>query len=303
MEELLAKSAGFLLLIGLGFGGKKVGLFRVEDRFVLSKVMLYITMPCLFISFFEDFEPAPTLILMFVLGIAVNFILCYTGLFFARHKSGTEKALYMLNCSGHNIGAFAIPIIATLFPPAAVIATSMYDIGNSIMSAGGTYALAANYTDKERGMRWSLFFRRLFSSVPFDTYLIMVVLSLLHVRFPAPVYEVAGMIGAPTVILTMIMLGITFDVDIDRHDLGNILEILAIRLVGAFAIATFAWFFLPLSQLEKMVLYLILFAPIPSLTPNFCSKCGCKPSVYGALSSITVPISLIAMNIVMVFFQ
>ena len=285
MEELLAKSAGFLLLIGLGFGGKKVGLFRVEDRFVLSKVMLYITMPCLFISFFEDFEPAPTLILMFVLGIAVNLILCYTGLFFARHKSGTEKALYMLNCSGHNIGAFAIPIIATLFPSAAVIATSMYDIGNSIMSAGGTYALAANYTDKERGMRWSLFFRRLFSSVPFDTYLIMVVLSLLHVRFPAPVYEVAGMIGAPTVILTMI------------------LEILAIRLVGAFAIATFAWFFLPLSQLEKMVLYLILFAPIPSLTPNFCSKCGCKPSVYGALSSITVPISLIAMNIVMVFFQ
>ena len=54
MEELLAKSAGFLLLIGLGFGGKKVGLFRVEDRFVLSKVMLYITMPCLFISFFES---------------------------------------------------------------------------------------------------------------------------------------------------------------------------------------------------------------------------------------------------------
>ena len=79
MEELLAKSAGFLLLIGLGFGGKKVGLFRVEDRFVLSKVMLYITMPCLFISFFEDFEPAPTLILMFVLGLAVNFILCYKG--------------------------------------------------------------------------------------------------------------------------------------------------------------------------------------------------------------------------------
>lgn len=303
MEELLAKSAGFLLLIGLGFGGKKVGLFRVEDRFVLSKVMLYITMPCLFISFFEDFTPTATLILMFVLGIGVNFILCYTGLFFARGKSGTEKALYMLNCSGHNIGGFAIPIIATLFPPAAVIATSMYDIGNSIMAAGGTYALAASYTDKQRGMRWSLFFRRLFSSVPFDTYLIMVVLSLLHVHFPAPVYEVAGMIGAPTVILTMIMLGITFDVDIDGHDLGNILEILAIRLVGAFAIATFAWFFLPLSQLEKMVLYLILFAPIPSLTPNFCSKCGCKPSVYGALSSITVPISLIAMNIIMVFLQ
>ncbi|MFR6292174.1 MAG: AEC family transporter, partial [Peptococcaceae bacterium] len=205
MEQLLIKSAGFLLLIVLGFAGKKVGLFRLEDRFVLSKVMLYITMPCLFISFFKDFTPAPTLILMFLLGIGANLVLCYTGLFFARNKSGTEKALYMLNCSGNNIGAYATPIIASIFPPAAVIATSMYDIGNSIMAAGGTYALAARYIDKERSMRWAVFFRRLFSSVPFDTYLIMLALSLLGIRLPEPVYEIAGMIGAPTIILTMIM--------------------------------------------------------------------------------------------------
>lgn len=265
--------------------------------------MLYITMPCLFISFFKDFTPAPTLILMFLLGIGANLVLCYTGLFFARNKSGTEKALYMLNCSGNNIGAYATPIIASIFPPAAVIATSMYDIGNSIMAAGSTYALAARYTDKERSMRWAVFFRRLFSSVPFDTYLIMLALSLLGIRLPEPVYEIAGMIGAPTIILTMIMLGITFDIDIDRHDLGNIVTILLIRLLGALAIATFAWYFLPLSQTEKMVLYLILLAPITSLTPNFCSQCGCKPSVYGALSSITVPISLIAINIMMMIFQ
>lgn len=302
MEELLVKSAGFMLLIALGFAGKKVGLFHPEDRFVLSKIMIYITMPCLFISFFEDFTPSSTLFLMFVLGIIVNLILCYIGLFFARHKNGTEKALYMLNCSGHNVGAYATPIIATIFPPAAVIATSMYDIGNSIMAAGGVYALAARYTDREHAMHWDLFFRRLFSSVPFDTYLIMLVLSLLGVHFPTAVYEVTGMIGAPTIILTMIMLGITFDVDIDKHDLSNILMILGIRIFGALVIGTCIWFFLPLTQLEKMVIYLVLFAPITSLTPNFCSRCGCKPSVYGALSSITVPISLVAINVLMLFF-
>jgi len=303
MEELLMKSAGYLFLIFLGFVGKKVGLFRVEDRFVLSKVMLYITMPCLFISFFAEFTPTPSLLLMFLLGLAANLIMCYTGLFFARHKSGVEKALYMLNCSGNNIGAYATPIVATIFPLAGVIATSMYDIGNSIFAAGGTYALAARYIDKDRSMRLAVFFRRLFSSMPFDTYLVMLALSLFGIRFPMPVYEIAGMIGAPTIILTMIMLGITFDIDIDRHDFGNIFSILLIRLVGAFVIATFAWYVLPLSLVEKQVLYLILFAPITSLTPNFCSQCGCKPSVYGALSSITVPISLVAINILMLFFH
>ena len=43
MEELLVKSAGFMLLIALGFAGKKVGLFHPEDRFVLSKI---ITLAC-----------------------------------------------------------------------------------------------------------------------------------------------------------------------------------------------------------------------------------------------------------------
>ena len=51
-----------------------------------------------------------------------------------------------------------------------------------------------------------------------------------------------------------------------------------------------------------IALVLIVFAPITSLTPNFCSRCGCKPSVYGALSSITVPISLVAINVLMLFF-
>ena len=35
---------GAALGFALGFAGNKVGLFRPEDRFVLSKVMLYITM-------------------------------------------------------------------------------------------------------------------------------------------------------------------------------------------------------------------------------------------------------------------
>ena len=131
----------------------------------------------------------------------------------------------------------------------------------------------------------------------------LLVLSLFGIHFPKQVYDMAEMIGAPTIILTMIMLGITFDIDIDRKDLDNIITILAIRLFGAFGVATFAWFFLPLTQVEKMVLYVILFAPITSVTPNFCSQCGCKPSVYGALSSITVPVSLIAINVLMAVFQ
>ena len=303
MEEILTKSAGYILLIFLGFCGKKIGIFHTEDRFVLSKVMLYITMPCIFIASFKNFVPTFTLVLMFVLAILANLILCYTGLFFARNKDGAEKALYMLNCSGSNVNGYAVPIIASVFSPEAIIAATMYGMGNAIMTTGGTYALARCFVEKSKKPSLNVFFRNLFSSVPFNTCLVMLILSMMNIHFPAPVYEIANMIGSSTIIITMIMLGITFDIDINRHDLGDILLIMAIRLIGAFIIATTACYLFPLSEIEQITLYFVLFGPVTSFAPNFCSLCGCKPSVYGALSSITVPVSLVAINILLLFFQ
>lgn len=303
MENILTKSVGYIILIFLGFCGKKIGIFVVEDRIVLSKVMLYITMPCMFISSFKDFEPSFTLIIMFVLAILSNLILCYVGLFFARNKEGTKKALYMLNCSGSNVNGYAVPIIASIFSPEAVIAATVYGMGNAIMTTGGIYALAKCYTEKREESSSKVFFRNLFYSVPFDACLIMFLISMLKIHFPVPIYEISNMIGSSTIIITMIMLGITFDIDVDSHDLNDILIIIIIRLIGGFTIATLAYYLFPLSKIEKVTLYIVLCSPITSFAPNFCNLCGCKPSVYGALSSITVPISLIIINFLLLFFQ
>lgn len=299
MENIITKSIGYIILILLGFVGKKIGIFRIEDRLVLSRVMLYITMPCIFIGSFKDFVPTFNLVLMFILAIIANLLLCYTGLFFARKKEGHEKALYMLNCAGSNVNGYAVPIIASAFSSEAVIAATMYGMGNAIMTTGGTYALARCYTEKNNKLSLDTFFQNLFSSVPFDTCLVMLIISMLNIHLPEPVYEIANMIGSSTIIITMIMLGITFDIDINFHDLRDILLIIAIRLIGAFIIATVACNLFPFSEIEKVTLYFVLFGPITSFAPNFCSLCGCKPSVYGALSSITVPISLLTINILL----
>lgn len=303
MEEVLIKSIGYIFLIFLGFCGKKLGIFRIEDRIVLSKVMLYITMPCIFVSSFKSFVPSFTLILMFVLAILSNLILCYVGLFFTKNKEGTTKALYMLNCSGSNVNGFAVPIVASIFSSEAIIAATMYGMGNAIMTTGGTYALARYYSEKSNIPSFNNFFKNLFSSIPFDTCFIMLIISILNIHFPDPIYEIANMIGSSTIIITMIMLGITFDIDINGNDLRDIMLIVVIRLIGGFLFSAIACFLFPLSKIEKITLYIVLNSPITSFAPNFCSKCGCKPSVYGTLSSITVPLSLVVINFLILFFQ
>jgi len=301
MEEVFIKSIGYIILIILGFCGKKIGIFHIEDRVVLSKVMLYITMPCIFIASFKNFTPTFSLIVMFVLAILSNLILCYVGLFFARKKEESVKALYMLNCSGSNVNGFAVPIIASIFSSGEIIAATMYGMGNAIMTTGGTYALAKYHTEKGNKPSFGIFFRSLFSSVPFDTCFVMLIISILNIHFPALVYEIADMIGSSTIIITMVMLGITFDIDMNVHDLGDILLIIAIRLLGGFIIATMACYLFCLSEMEKITLYIVSCGPVTSFAPNFCNKCGCKPSVYGVLSSVTVPISLVAINFLMLF--
>ena len=55
METVLTKSAGLVFLIVLGFVMKKIGMFKVEDSKVFSKVMIYITLPAILINAFRDF--------------------------------------------------------------------------------------------------------------------------------------------------------------------------------------------------------------------------------------------------------
>ncbi len=101
------------------------------------------------------------------------------GYFLARKKSKKEKAFYMMNTSGYNIGAFTMPFVQSFLSPFCMVAACMFDVGNAIMCTGGSYALLSStllQEGKQRG-RAASFFKKLFSSVSFDAYLLLLVLS------------------------------------------------------------------------------------------------------------------------------
>ena len=90
-----------------------------------------------------------------------------------------DRTFYLLNGCGFNLGCFALPFVQAIFSPTMAVATCLYDAGNAFMMAGGSYALTgliAGGSRIEHPVRFVA--KRLFSSLPFDTYLLIIVLSV-----------------------------------------------------------------------------------------------------------------------------
>ena len=64
MEAILMKAASFIAVIILGYGLRKAGFFKEEDFYVLSKIVLKITLPASIIANFSQAEIQPAMLLL-----------------------------------------------------------------------------------------------------------------------------------------------------------------------------------------------------------------------------------------------
>lgn len=279
----------------MGYYLKTSGKLKLEDKNVLGTILMYITLPCAFVANFRNFQASSSLILFFLIGLVTNILCIGLAKILAGKKSAQTRAEYMIQGSGYNIGAFTTPFVGSIMDPFGTVVNSIFDIGNSIFSIGLIYPLAKREVDGKGGSvieQLKFMASKLFGSVPFDTYLVMLVISLFGIKLPEQVSDVAAMLGAPSILITMIMIGIVLDIKINKNDLKDVINVLLIRY-GLGLIFGFLIFQVPMfSLLEKKALLYCIFAPATSISPTYAYLCGCKDEVYGAVSSISIAISL-----------
>jgi predicted permease len=108
MEAILMKAASFIAVIILGYGLRKAGFFKEEDFYVLSKIVLKITLPASIIANFSQAEIQPAMLLLCLVGFAGGVLYMSLG-WILGGKDRDEKAFHILNMSGYNIGNFTMP--------------------------------------------------------------------------------------------------------------------------------------------------------------------------------------------------
>lgn len=292
MLDIVMRAASFIAVIALGYLLKRIGMFKQEDFTVLSKVAIRITLPCAIIISFSGKTIDPEMFALPLIALACGSFYVAAGYLSHRDMPREQRAFAMLNMSGYNIGSFTIPFAQSFLGPMAVVAISIFDIGNAFVCLGGSYSLACMVKD---GSRFSLkrVVRALLRSAPFVVYIMMMTLSLLHWVLPSFVLSVAEIGSNANAFAAMLMIGVGFKLQAKREQIMSLARMLAIRYGAAIVFALIFYFIMPFALEIRQTLVILAFAPIGASVPGFTGEMGGDVGLSSAFNSICMVISIV----------
>ena len=299
MEAILMRAGSFMAVIILGYVLKKVGFFKEDDFYVMSKIMVKITLPASIIVNFSQTKMEPSMFLLCLLGFGGGILYMALG-WIMGGKDPDEKGFQILNLSGYSIGSFTMPFTSSFFGPAGVVVTSLFDTGNAVIALGGSYSIGAMVKNREKKFSFIPLCKTLLCSVPFDAYLFMYILYWLHLSLPAPVLNIAQLVANANAFLAMLMLGVGFKLSGDRTQMSKIVKMLGVRYGVAVLTAAAFYFLLPFSLEYRQALAVLVFSPIAAAAPAFTADLKGDINLASAVNSLSIIISMFCITCVLI---
>jgi len=301
MNGIIIKTVLLLGTIILGHILTRINIAGIKAKRFVSFMVFTFTLPSTIICSFGEFHPEPSFFLLTLLGFAANWLMICLSYIMAKGQSIVTKELYALNLAGYNIGCFSLPFAQLLFGPIGVVAACMFDIGNSTMCTGGTYTFLCGYypqgENKERlGLKGIL--KNLIHSIPFDTYVLMLVLTALTIQVPKLIVTILSPFAAINGYMSMLLLGLTLSLTTDVTKLKVIKEILFTRIGLALSFAGLCFILLPFDHEIKQVVLLCFLSPIPVLSSIFTGRLGGNAELSSLATSCSIVLSVLIMAVI-----
>ena len=300
MAAILIKAITFVSIIFLGYGLKRVGFFQEKDFFLLSKIVLKITLPAAIASSLAGMELSPSMLVLALFGFSSGAVMMFLGYLINMNRGRKEQGFAILNVSGYNVGNFALPFVQSFLGPMGMMATSLYDSGNALICLGGAYSVAASVAGVSRDKNpLKSIVKSLAKSVPFLVYLLMITLCLLHISLPPFILSFAKTIASGNAFLAMLMLGVGFRIEFNREYTGKLLKYLLLRYITAGLFALCFYYCLPFALETRQAMVLITLAPISSSSPAFTGEIGGDVGLSSACNSMSILISIVVMTVLL----
>ena len=275
MDQVVLKLGVYFLTLILAYVMKRMGIFKKEDSVAVTKLIMNVGLPATAIGAFANLSRDFSMLLLVVLGFTASFFPWLVGAFASRRKDNTTRALYLCNCPTLNLGAFAMPFLQLMLPASAIAGICLFDIGNAIVIHGTTAPMTiAHLRTGGQKQGFGKTVKRMFSSVAFCTYILMLILFLLNIQFPKVVYTVLGNFSAPNGFLVMFNLGLLLEFNFSGSQVKEVLGVFAIRMACSAAFAALFYFVLPFSLDIRRGLVMAAFAPTAATCPYFTGLCG-----------------------------
>lgn len=296
MITVLIKATSFILIIAIGYLLKRKGFFRADDFYLISRIVLKITLPAAIVSNFSRITMDMSLLLMCLVGFFCNVLMVVVGYLINLKNSPAEKAFDMINLSGYNIGNFTIPFVQSFLGPVGFAVTSLFDAGNSVMCTGITFTAASSVAGGSQKVNFRLVLRKLFSSIPFDAYIIMTVLVILNIRLPELCVTLADTIGASNAFLALFMIGIGFEIRLDGERVRELLKVMIVRYGIAILLSIACYHLAPFSEEVRQTLAIVVLGPVASIAPAFTGELKGDVELASAINSMSIVISVVTIT-------
>jgi len=302
MFEVLLKSLTFVLIVIIAYSLKKLRVLKKEDANVIATIVMNVTLPCALLASANGIELNGVILALIMIGIFSNVIMMIIGYISSCQQHRRVRAAFMINTSGYNIGNFVLPFVQSFFSGMGVVYLCSFDIGNALMGLGITYAVADHVASGENHFCVRDMMKKLFSSIPFDVYVLIFVLAIFKLQIPTPILSIASTIGAGNSFLAMLMIGLMLELKISSQEIKNIFKILFLRICGTVVLALITYFVLPLPILAKQILVLAYFAPLSTVSAVFTRKIGYHGDMSATANSLSIIISVVIITFLLMLF-
>lgn len=301
MFDVLIKSLTFILIIVIGYTLKKVDVLKKSDANVVATIIMNITLPCALLTSANGIELDATILILIAIGIISNVVMIIIGYIVSIKDDAKMKGAFMINTSGYNIGNFVLPFVQSFFPGMGVVYLCSFDIGNALMGLGITYAVADHVASGENHFDIKELFKKLFSSIPFDVYVLIFILAIFKLQIPSPILTIASTIGAGNSFLAMLMIGLMLEIKVSPLEAKNVFKILGLRIVGTIVVSLLT-LLLPIPLLAKEIMIMAYCAPLSTVSAVFTRKIGYQGDMSATANSLSILVSIVCMVVLLLIF-
>ena len=293
-----------ILLIALGYLLKRINFIKSADSQVLSTLVLNVTLPSLVIvnlnSANLDLSFSILPIMMLIYGILAKVIMVAL---FRKYDNHVKGSVGMMAAS-LNIGLFAYPLVETIWPKNGMIYFGMADIGGAIIMFGVTYFVGSYYSEGSDQFNFKFLGKKLISSVPLVTYIVMFILNMANIHLPKASIDFFTIISKANMPLSMILLGIMLSFRIEKQFLLIAVKYLIVHYGLGCIAGLLVHFFLPTSDdMIKTTLLITWLLPVGVAIIPYSIQFKYKTlPLVGMVTNISIVISIIIIYIYQAIF-
>ena len=293
-----------ILLIALGYLLKRINFIKSADSQVLSTLVLNVTLPSLVIvnlnSANLDLSFSILPIMMLIYGILAKVLMVAL---FRKYDNHVKGSVGMMAAS-LNIGLFAYPLVETIWPENGMIYFGMADIGGAIIMFGVTYFVGSYYSEGSDQFNFKFLGKKLISSVPLVTYIVMFILNMANMHLPKASIDFFTIISKANMPLSMILLGIMLSFRIEKQFLPIAVKYLIVHYGLGCIAGLLVHFFLPTSDdMIKTTLLITWLLPVGVAIIPYSIQFKYKTlPLVGMVTNISIVISIIIIYIYQAIF-